>query len=162
MSINLPGFFHHTPVQTQNVKSRSLDVLKEATSQLMSKLQEVKQSAEKIDSSRIESGNKTNQCFKKLNRECNRIVINGEKFAKKGLVKNHDAIALDTLKIYNNLHNFIESTPMNDTNKMELNNLLDVVGSAIKSHTSTKKSTGIDLNGLISDITKLKANLASY
>ncbi|KNC11353.1 hypothetical protein AC791_05320 [Klebsiella sp. RIT-PI-d] len=156
MSINLSRLFHHTPVQTQNIKIKSLDVLKEATSQLMDKLQEVKQSAEKLDSSEVGAGSKTDHYYKKLNRECNRIIVNGKKLEKNGLLKNYNAIAHDTLKLNLNLDRFIGSTKMTKQDQAELLNLRDVVGSAVKSQTSTSTSNGIDLNGTLSEIAKMR------
>ncbi|GEM_PF-5560720 len=157
MAINFSKLFHHTPVQTQKAQSQSLNVLKEATSQLMNKLQDVKQSAEKLDNSEVGPGSKTDKCFKKLNRECNRIVVSGKKLEEKSLMRDYNAIAHDTLKMNSNLNQFIQSTPMSQADRTELKNLRNVVGSAIQSHTSTRAGNGINLNGVNEDIARFKS-----
>ena len=158
MSISINKLFHHNPVGIQNKASIKIDVLKETTSQLISNLKEVKQSAVTSSSAHPVSSDKINKCFKKLQRECNRIVSNSEKFQKKHYVKDHDAVGLDALKLNVNLNKFIKMTPMTEAQKESLLNMRDTVNSAIKSSTSTKTGNGVNMDDVYKKIAQFKSH----
>jgi len=149
VAINFAKLFHHTPVDRK--LPDSVSVLKQSASDLMNKLKEVKQSAEQLDPSKIGS---TDKCLKKLQRECDRVVINTGKFNTKGYMKDYNVVALDGLKILQNIKNFSEDTAMTASDKQKISHLLGSFGDALQSATSTKDSRGIDLNGVKGNIAK--------
>lgn len=158
--MHITNLFHRSTVGKTTEQPTSIKVLKETTSNFVNELQQVKQKADNSLSMDLMDNKKINDCYKKIHRECKRIVINAEKFQNKHYIKDRNAVTLDALKLKSNLTDFISLTSSHNINSDKLSYMNVLVNDAIESSTSTQKGNGVHLNSIFKTIAEITTPIA--
>ena len=154
--MRITNLFRHSNVGKTAEQPTCIKVLKETTSQLVEKLQQVKQKAESSQSMNILDSKKINDCYKKIKRDCDKIVINAEKFQNKHYVRYRTAIAVDGVKLDRHVDDFLSLTSQHKVQSRDIAYTKVLINDAIESSTSTRPGNGIHLNKALQMITEFK------
>lgn len=144
--MRIANLFRHSNVEKTSEQPTSITVLKEARSKLMTELDRVAQKAEDSPSMNLSHSVKITDCYNKINRESDRIVINAKKFQKTHYAKYRAAIVVDGSKLNRHVNDFIDLTSRHNVESHDLGYSAILINDAIKSSTSTRTGNGIDFN----------------